>query len=59
MTTPSGEPQCLEVPRFTFDHPTEGVDIHCVLPAGHAEELHADLYRAKDGTRTEVRWRRF
>lgn len=61
MTTPAGEPQCLEVPRFMFDHPQGcqcGISIQCVLPAGHAEPLHADLYHAKDGTATEVRWRR-
>ena len=58
MTTPDGQPQCLEVPRFQFDRPDAGLAIQCQLPAGHAEPLHADLYIAKDGTRSEVRWRR-
>lgn len=58
--TPDGEIQCREVPRFTFDfRDADAVAlIECQLPAGHPEALHADLYIAKDGTRTEVRWRR-
>lgn len=56
--TPSGFPQCLEVPRFVFDHPTKGYIIRCQMQANHDDPLHADLYIARDGTRTVVRWQR-